>query len=106
MTHVSDCARDHAQEQIKDLHHFDYGAAAELFSSRGKHGRSKARYLRFDTAAEAIRFAIEEMPRPLLLGASLEVDEARFGSKEIHYLYNNSAYPLKRVASSDKEAKS
>jgi hypothetical protein len=57
------------------------------------------RYLRFETAAEALRFAIEEMPRSALLGAYLEVDESRFGSEEIHYLYNHAAYPLKRVAS-------
>jgi|ERR1051326_3442562 hypothetical protein len=99
MTHAYDRACDHAQQQIQDLHGFDYRAPAELFSSRGKLGRSQARYLRFDTAAEAIRFAIEEMPKPALLGAYLEVDEARFGSQEIHYLYNNSAFPLNRVAS-------
>jgi len=32
-------------------------------------------YRRLDTAAEAIRFAIEATPSDLLLGAVLEVDE-------------------------------
>lgn len=87
---------DQAREQVHDLHHFDYNAPAELFPSRSKKGRSPCRYRRFDTAAEAVRFAIEEMPESSLVGAYLEVDEARFGMEEIRYLYNNAAYPLKR----------
>jgi hypothetical protein len=86
------------QEQIQDLHRFDYGAPTELFPSPSKIGRIQWRYRRFDTAAEAVRFAIEEIPRPALLGAYLEVDEKRFGFEEIEYLYNNAAYPLKRAA--------
>jgi hypothetical protein len=30
------------------------------------------------------------------MGAYLEVDEARFGTQEIRYLYENAAYPLTR----------
>ena len=89
--------REHVQKQIRYLHRFDYGAPAELFPSPNRNGRTRWRYRRFDTAAEAIRFAIEELPKPSLLGAYLKVDEARFGYQEIHYLYNNVAYPLKRV---------
>jgi hypothetical protein len=91
---AADRVGSHAQE---NMHGFDYGASAELFPSRSKNGRSRWRYRRFDTAAEAVRFAIEEMPRPSLLGAYLEVDEARFGYQEIQYLYDNPAYPLKRA---------
>jgi hypothetical protein len=39
----------------------------------------------------------EEMPKPSVLGAYLEVDEGtRFSYQEIHDLYNTAAYPLKR----------
>lgn len=87
-------AREHALKH-EGLVGFDYAAAAELFPSRGK-GRGPVSYKRFATAAEAIRFAIEDMPPPALLGAYLEVDEERFGLHEIQYLYENAAYPLKR----------
>ena len=33
----------------------------------------------------------------LLLGAYLEVDEARFGVQEIRFLYDSAAHPLKRA---------
>jgi hypothetical protein len=88
--------RDQAREQNQNLTGFDYGAPAELFPSRGNKGRGRVVYKRFDTAAEAIRFAVEDVPPAALLGAYLEVDEARFGLQEIHSLYENAAYPLKR----------
>jgi hypothetical protein len=53
-------------------------------------------YKRFDTAAEAIRFAIENVSPSALRGAYLEVDEARYGLSEIQYLYERVAYPLLR----------
>jgi len=88
--------REQARKQMEDLTGFNYGAPAELFPCRGKNGRGHVTSKRFDTAAEAIRFAVEEIPPPALLGAYLEVDEARFGLHEIHYLYEYAAYPLKR----------
>ena len=68
--------RDQAQKQVRDLNGFDYSAPAELYPSRIKKGRGRITYKRFDTAAEALRFAIEEIPAAVLLGAYLEVDEA------------------------------
>src|SRR5262244_182552 len=42
---------------------FDYGIPAELFMGKRKGGaRQPLRYRRFATAAEAIRFAVEELP--------------------------------------------
>ena len=75
---------------------FDFGAPAELFPSRNRKVRSTVRYRRFDRAADAIRFAIEEMPPLQLLGATIEVGEERLGHQNIRELYESEAYPLKR----------
>ena len=55
---------------------FDFSAPAELFPSRNRKIASRVKYRRFDQAAEAIRFAVEELPEPLLLGAYIQIDEA------------------------------
>ncbi len=61
---------------------FDYDAAAELFPSRKqKSTRRPIGYRRFGHAADAIRFAIEELPPEFLLGACLEVDEERYNNQ-------------------------
>jgi len=75
---------------------FDYAAPAELFPSRNRKVASKVKYRRFDRAAEAIRFAIEELPEPQLLGACIEVNERRFGHQEIRALYQSADFPLKK----------
>jgi hypothetical protein len=78
---------------------FDYGAAAELFPTRSWKSRRQAlKYRRFDSAADAIRFAIEDLPPGLLAGAYLEVDEERFNADAIRGLYDSAEYPLARRA--------
>ena len=78
---------------------FDYAAPAELFPARNRRIASKVKYRRFDRAADAIRFAMEELPEPLLLGAYIEINEERLGHKDIRALYDSSSYPLKKKAS-------
>ena len=95
---ANDRIREQARKQARDLNEFDYNAPAELFPGRNIKGGRQVKYKRFDSAAEALRFAVEEMPAPALLGAFLEVDEARFGPQEIRYLYENAAYSLTRAA--------
>ena len=77
---------------------FDYGAEAELFPGMAKGAqRRSVGYRRFARAAEAIRFAIEELPPRSLAGASLEVGAERFNSRDILRLYQSSDYPLARA---------
>jgi hypothetical protein len=76
---------------------FDYGTEAELFHARSRTARRQpVGYRRFTKAAEAIRFAIEELAPELLLGSVLEVDEKRYDSHGIRRLYGSADYPLAR----------
>ena len=76
---------------------FDYAAPAEVFLTQAKSmKRAPISYRRFPTAAEAIRFAVEEVPDRLLIGAILEVMEDRFDHQAIRELYERPAYPLQR----------
>jgi len=78
---------------------FNYDAAAELFPTRRRLPRREPfGYKRFAQAAQAIRFAIEDLPPECLVGAFLEVDEQRYGSDDIRRLYESAEYPLTRRA--------
>ena len=78
---------------------FDYNAAAELFAARKRLPRRQPfGYKRFEQAAYAIRFAIEDLPPESLVGAFLEVDERRYSSDDIRRLYESTEYPLVRRA--------
>jgi hypothetical protein len=76
---------------------FDYNTEGELFPGRNPRCRPVG-YRRFARAADAIRFAIEELPPELLLGTCLEVDEERYDSDAIRRLYDSADYPIVRRA--------
>ena len=62
---------------------FDYETPAELFMAKRKGGsRQPLGYRRFGTAAEAIRFAVEELPAVRTLGAWLQVGDDRYDVDE------------------------
>ena len=76
---------------------FSYNTSAELFPAAiRKKKRAGFAYRRFGTAAEAVRFAIEELPADSLNGAYLQVEEARFDQSGIRSLYESEAFPLER----------
>ena len=76
---------------------FDYAALAELYPTRTwKRRAGSVTYKRFEVAAEAVRFAMEQLPPESLLGTYLEVEEERFSGKQIRLLYDSEEYPLTR----------
>jgi hypothetical protein len=78
---------------------FNYASEAELFPGRRKVRKPNAiGYRRFARASEAIRFAVEDMPAVLLLGAFLEVDDKRYDGRDIRRLYDSTDYPHSRLA--------
>ena len=71
---------------------FDYGLPAELIMAKRKGGaRSRLISRRFATAAEAIRFAVEDFPALRALGAWMQVR-----GEDIHRLYQSQHFPLRR----------
>jgi hypothetical protein len=77
---------------------FDYQSPAELFMAKRKGGtRQPLGYRRFVTAAEAIRFAVEEFPAVRTLGAWLQIGDDRYDADGIQKLYDSAEYPLKRT---------
>ncbi|HET6375188.1 MAG TPA: hypothetical protein VFF88_04000 [Methylocella sp.] len=76
---------------------FDYGVEAGLYMSKGRKFRQNAlAYKRFSRAAEAIRFAMEELPSRELGGCSLEIGEDRYAGAAIRELYESVDFPLPR----------
>jgi hypothetical protein len=80
------------------MYMFNYDAPAELFPSRRYAKSSQGLYLRFDTATEAIRHLMEELPPVALAGSVLEVEEHRYDGAAIRRLYESPSYPLLRRA--------
>jgi Arc/MetJ-type ribon-helix-helix transcriptional regulator len=76
---------------------FDYALPAELFMAKRKGGvRQPLGYRRFPSAAEAIRFAVEDLPAVRTLGAWMQVGDDRFDVDQIQRLYESSEFPRKK----------
>lgn len=73
----------------------DYSTPAELFPSR-RYARSLARYRRFPSAADAVRYVMEEQPASWLVGSTLHIGDRTFEGKAISALYQAEEYPLPR----------
>src|SRR6266700_851902 len=102
---------DKRSSTMRPLRPFNFNTAAELFPAAiRKKKRAGFAYRRFGTAAEAVLFAMEQLPADSLNGAYLQVDEARFDQSGIRTLYESEAFPLPRrpreaeSAASDKDA--
>lgn len=74
----------------------DWSQPAELYSSAATFGARKSRYMRFPSAAEAIRFAVEDMAPAQLRGLALECGDDRHQGEAIRALYLQPDYPLQR----------
>lgn len=97
MHDLNDVGASCVPERFRPMDAFDYKAAAELFPRRKRVAkRQPLSYTRFTEAAQAIRFAMEELAPEYLVGAVLEVDERRYGSDDIRRLYESREYPLAR----------
>ena len=76
---------------------FDYTLLGEIYPTRRyKRRAGSVTYKRFEVAAEAVRFAMEELPAEFLSGTYLEVEEERFNGQQIRLLYESKDYPLPR----------
>ncbi|WP_424362879.1 hypothetical protein [Methylocystis parvus] len=79
------------------MHARDYAMEASLFYAKSGQSKRKAlTFRRFAKAADAIRFAVEDLAPKLLGGCSLEVNETHYFGREIRPLYDDTAFPLAR----------
>jgi hypothetical protein len=81
------------------MEEFNYARPGELYYPSGRIVKRYPHltYRRFNTAAEALRFAMEGIPAPFLLGCYMEVEGKRYGAHQMRELYDSVQYPLPRV---------
>ncbi len=78
------------------MNKFDYGRPAELFSVTSIGRQRRMGFRRFETAARAVAYAMEELDPKALAGAALEIDDERLDHQAMRRLYNHPDYPLSR----------
>ncbi|MEJ8569857.1 hypothetical protein [Microbaculum marinum] len=80
------------------MSHGKFDTPAELYSSRNhRAGRfSGLKYRRFETLAEAVKYAVEEIPGQLHF-AWIETGDSSFRAAEIRDIYGSTEFPLPRA---------
>lgn len=74
-----------------------YRMEASLYYSKTPNAKQKTLvFRRFPAAAEAIRFAVEELSPKIFDSCSLEVNEAHYFGRQIRPLYDSNVFPLQR----------
>jgi len=81
----------------------NYHARAELYLGSDRHTAFEQGGRTFATAAQAIRFALEEAAPVSLHGAMLAVGGTTFGRDGIVALYHSPAFPMPRKRDSKRE---
>ena len=76
--------------------HQDYLAHAELYLGSDRHNADAQGPRGFRTAANALRFALEEAAPVSLRGAKLKIGKRTFLRDEMIKLYRSLDYPLHR----------
>jgi hypothetical protein len=78
----------------------DYRMEAALYFSKSGSTKQKSLiFRRFGRAADAIRYAVEELSPNILNSCSLEVNDLHYFGRQIRPLYDSSSFPLRRRSS-------
>ena len=78
--------------------HFDFQAPAALYLGSDAHTAASQGPRSFRTAAQALRFALEEAAPVSLRGASLQLAGKRYDNSQMSRLYRSAHYPYPRKA--------
>ena len=76
--------------------YFDFQAPAELYLGSDWQTAAAQGPRSFRTAAQALRFALEEAAPVSLKGASLQLAGKRYSNDEMSWLYRSPDYPFAR----------
>lgn len=77
----------------------DYRMEAALFFAKNANAKQKTLvFRRFPRAAEAIRYAVEDLAPKIFVSCSLEVNGLHYFGREIRHLYDSADFPLRRRA--------
>jgi len=75
----------------------DFNVPADLYPGRNHKLPRVSRYQRFPSLAEAVQYAMEELPVSLQPSSLLEAEEVRYDGDAIRALYFSDDYPLRRA---------